>query len=113
MVHTVALQIVADYGIVRYANILVENRVPNFGAASDVTIVQDYAILHERARVHPDAAPEYRVAHRSSGENAAAGDDRVDRLPAPVFLVESKFRRRVGIAGGSHGPFAVVQIQGR
>src|SRR5207302_9650497 len=51
------------------------------------------------------------VADSPAGEDAAAGHDAVDGLPAAVLLVEGELGGRVGNAGGADGPLAVIEVE--
>src|SRR5205823_3745543 len=88
VVNSVALEIVADHGVFRHAHVLVEDGAADFGAAADVAVVEDHALVHFRAGVHQHAAAEHGIADGATREDAAAGDDAVDRLSAAVLLVE-------------------------
>ena len=65
------------------------------------------------AGVDPHAAAEHRVAHHAAGEDAAAGDDRVDGLAAAALVVEGELGGRVRVAGGAQRPLPVVEVQRR
>src|ERR1039457_3099674 len=52
----VALQVVADRGVLWHANVLIQNGAADFGAAADIAVVQNDAIVHLRSGVHAYAA---------------------------------------------------------
>src|SRR5438477_9419551 len=99
---------VANFGIWRDLNILVQDGMADLAAPADVAIIEDDAILHQSAGMHFNAAAEHRVLHHAAGQDAAAGHDAVDRLPTPVLVVKRELRRRVGIAAAAKGPRAII-----
>ena len=89
----VLLLVVPDGGVGGDVDVLVEYRAADHGAAADVAIVQNHAVLDQRARVHFDAAAQHRIENLAAGENAATGNDRIDGLAAPVLFVEGELGR--------------------
>ena len=104
----VVFQVVADLGILRHADVLVENGPPQFRAPADIAVVQDHALIDYRAGMHAHAARQNGGTHHPAREKTAAGDDTVDGLPAAVGVVKSELGRRIGIAGAAQGPLRVV-----
>src|SRR5690242_8075785 len=70
MMDAVALQVVADFGFIRNSHVLIEHHLADFRPPADVAVVENDAVLHQRPRMHPDAAAEHRVAHCSPGKDA-------------------------------------------
>src|SRR5215831_20197687 len=87
MMDPIALRIIADGSVFRDTDVFVEHGAADFGTAADVAVVQNHAVFHHCPRMEADAAAQHGIAHRAAGENAAAGDDRIDSLPAPVLLI--------------------------
>src|SRR5579872_169117 len=104
----VALQIVADGGIGRDLDVLVEDGAADAGPASNVAIVEDDGILDVGMGVHADAPADHRGSHQPAGKNSPAGDDGVERLAAAAVGVEDEFGGSVKVAGGTQRPLAVV-----
>src|ERR1035438_6667767 len=108
----VGLQVVADEGVFRHLDVLIQDGAANLGAAADVAVVHDHAVLHQGAGMDFYAASQDGIAHHASGEDAAAGDHAVDGLAAPVGVVEGELGRRIGIAAAAQRPLPVVQVEG-
>ena len=108
MVAAIVLQVVADFGVRRDADVLVQNGAPHFGAAADIAIVQDDRIFHQRAGVDSHVSKQNRVPNRATGEDTGAGHDRIDSLTAAVLVVEREFGGRIRIAGSAQGPLTVI-----
>src|SRR5712692_4554083 len=107
---TVRPQVVAHQRVFRQPDVLVQNRAFQFGAAADVAIVQNHAVLHQRARVNAHIPSQYRIANHATGKDAATRNDAVDRLPAAIGVVEGKLGGRIGVAGAAQRPLPVVEI---
>src|ERR1035441_752626 len=108
----VGLEVVADEGVFRHLDVLIQDGAANLGAAADVAVVHDHAVFHQGAGMNAHAAPQYGIAHHAAGEDAAAGDHAIDGLAAPVGVVEGELGRRIGIAGAAQRPLPVVQVEG-
>src|SRR5581483_10338155 len=80
---------------------------------ANVAVIEDDRILDYGAGVHADAAAEHGISDEASGQNAATGDDGIDRLAAPAFIIERKLGGRIRVTDGPHGPLAIVEVQRR
>ena len=107
----VSVEIVADGGAFRNADIFVEDGAADLGVAANVAVIHDDASFDHSAGVNADTASENGFAHQASGEDASTGDDAVEGLAATIGLVENKFGGRIGIAGAAYGPLAIVEIE--
>ena len=108
----VALEIVADRGIRRYANVLVENRAADARAAADVAVVENNRVFDVGVGVDPHAASD----HRSRGPSRRTGSSPPETMessawPAAAVVIEDEFGRGVEVAGRAQRPLAVVEIQ--
>src|SRR4051794_20533342 len=65
----VLLEVVADGGIGWDAHVLVQNRAADCGAAADVAVVENHAVVHGGAGVHFDAANEDGSFDASAGKD--------------------------------------------
>ena len=79
--------------------------------AADHDAGQDHRILDPRPAVNADAGEEQRTFHIGTGNDAAAGYQRVDRHPAAAVVVEDELGRRQLFLVGPDRPVLVVEIE--
>ena len=108
----VLFEIVAESRPGGDAHVLVEDGAADPGVPSDDAVVQDDRVLDARSAVHAHPSAQHGVPHGSAGEDAAARDDRIDRMSAAILVVEGELGRRIGVAGGAQRPLAVVEVEG-
>src|SRR5271156_2904788 len=96
---TVAVQVITYDCVGRDADIFVQNRAADAGAAADVAVVENDGILDVGVRMDADAAANYRSPDQAARQNGAAGHNGIDGMATAAFRVEDEFGRRVGIAG--------------
>ena len=113
VVLAIPLEIETDRGIFGNTNVFIQDDFVQVRAPADIAVVQNDALVNHRARMDPDPSAEHGIPDHTAGQEAATGDDAVDRLAAPVVLIESEFSRRIGIAYAAHRPFAVIEIERR
>src|SRR5262249_41881900 len=113
MVAAIGFEVVADRRVFRDPHILVEDGAAHTRAPSDVAVIENDGVFYDSRGVHPNAAAQYGILHHATGEDAASRDDGIDRLSAPVLLVEGELCRWIGIAGGAQRPLAVIEVQRR
>src|ERR1039458_697940 len=74
----VVFQVVADLGILRHADVLVQNSPPQFRAPADIAVVQDHVLIDYRAGMHAHAARQNGGTHHPAREKTAADKAKED-----------------------------------
>ncbi len=100
----------ADVTIVGHPEIFIDDGTTHVRVAADDAIVEDDGIFHHGACQHAHAASQYRVSHHTTGDDRAAGDDRIEDFPGASFIIVNQFGGRVEITGRAQRPLAVVQV---
>ena len=103
-------EIVADGRLPERAH-FVEDRAADLAWRPDVAVVQDHAAFDQSAGVDAYSASQNGIAHRPP-ERMHPPETMVSMASPRRFLVEGEIGGRIGIAGGAHGPLAIVEIQG-
>src|ERR1700730_9432769 len=86
----VALEVVADGGIFRHTDVLVENSAADARATPDVAVVKDNRILNIGVGVDADAATNDRATHQAARKDGAAGNNGIERLAAAAVIIENE-----------------------
>src|ERR1039458_2971702 len=107
----VGIEIVANQGVLRNTNVLIQDGAAQLGAASDVAVVHDDAAFYQGAGVDANTASENGLAHDAAGENASARYDAVEGLAAAIGLVEGELGGRIGVASTAQRPLAIEEVE--
>src|SRR5215475_7581417 len=107
----VLIEVIAEPRAGGNAHVLVEDGAADLRIPSDDAVIEDHRVLDAGAAVHADPAAEHGVPDNAAGEDAAAGDDGVDRVAAAILVVERELGGRIGVARGPKGPLAVVEVE--
>src|ERR1700674_2017481 len=106
----IAIEVVADGCIFRHTNVLIKDCPTHTRPPSDIAVIEENRLLHQRAGMHLYPPAQNGVAHHPARKNRAARDNRIDGLPAAALLVENELRGRIGVAGGPERPLAIVKV---
>src|SRR5438445_271610 len=107
----VALEVVADGGIFRDADVLVENSPAHTRTPPDDAVVKDNRILNIRIGVDTHAPADDGATHQAAREDGATGHDGIERLAPAAVVIENELGGGVEVTSGSQRPLAIVEVQ--
>src|SRR5688572_9232961 len=112
MTTTVFRGVKADQGTARNEHVAIDDRPADTGVAADAYTGHEDGLIDVTKTVDPHVRAEHAALHAAPGNDAAARDDRIERLTAaPVLLGEDELRRWCLRLVGAERPFRVVQIE--
>ena len=112
MAPPILLRVISDERAARNQDVAVDDDTPQSGVASDADAGHQNRLLDLAEAVHADVRAEDAAHDAAAGDDAAARDDRVERLPAAAPLGgKDELRRRRLRLRGAQRPFGVVEVE--
>src|ERR1700687_2002315 len=107
----VGLGVVADGGAFGDMDIAVEDRFANTATAPHADVRKQDAVVHFRVRVDAHVGRQDGVLHDAAGDNAAVGDDGIERGAGAAGFGKNEFRRRILALVGADRPLLVIEVE--
>jgi hypothetical protein len=109
----VGFAVEADRGALRNMDIAVDDCPAYAAMTADVNVRKQNARVDLCKRIDPDIGRKDAVAHRTAGDDASGGNERIECLPGASGLLEDEFRRRILALMGTDRLGLVIQIEDR
>ena len=80
---------------------------------SDVHMREQDAGIHFTVGIHPHVRGEHAIPHHAAGNDAACGNNRIERRAHASRFGEHEFRRRILSLVSANGPVRVIEVEHR
>src|SRR5580692_1526889 len=107
----VGFGVVADGGAFGEMDVAVDDAAADAAMASDGDVGEQDALVDFGVRVHADVGREDGVSDQAAGDDAAVGDDGIERGAHAVFLGKDELGRRVLALVSADGPVVIVEVE--
>ena len=94
-------------------HVAVDDGAADAAVAANVHVRKDDARVHLGVGIYTHILGDNGVGHRSTGDDDAGGDDRIDRRTGAARFAENELGRRILAHPGADGPALVVEVEDR
>src|SRR4029077_2918231 len=109
----VSLGVVADAGALRDVYVAVDDGLADAAVTPDIYVREKNAGIHFAVGIHAHVGRDHAIFHEATRDDAACGNDRIQRSAGAPGFGEYELRRRILPLMGADRPIRVIQIEDR